>query len=160
MVGVVGSSPIAPTNTMQAPVPQGTGAFAFQAPGSYRANGRPDSGAASSASRPDGSRAAVMKSTCPCSPPKASALRLGTGMATTRPSYHHVAHLHVPIACAGVAVYPGDVIHGDADNIIVIPAYLALRVQRGEALWGPYPPGPQTGEEHGKSVAAGRPPLR
>ncbi|HEV8314715.1 MAG TPA: ribonuclease activity regulator RraA, partial [Burkholderiaceae bacterium] len=33
--------------------------------------------------------------------------------ATTRLSYHHVADLQVPIGCAGVAVYPGDVIHGD-----------------------------------------------
>ena len=51
---------------------------------------------------------------------------------------------------AGVAVYPGDVVHGDADNVTVIPAhlaaeladlceaqddleaYLAQRVQRGE----------------------------
>ena len=76
--------------------------------------------------------------------------------ATTRLSYHHVADLQTPIACAGVAVYPGDVIHGDADNISVIPAhlaadmadlceaqddikaYLAKRVAAGEALWGLY----------------------
>ena len=45
--------------------------------------------------------------------------------ATTRLSYHHVADLQVPIGCAGVAVYPGDVIHGDADNITVVPAHLA-----------------------------------
>ena len=30
--------------------------------------------------------------------------------ATTRLSYHHVADLQVPIGCAGVAIYPGDVI--------------------------------------------------
>ena len=30
--------------------------------------------------------------------------------------------------CAGVAVYPGDVIHGDADNITVIPAHLAAEM--------------------------------
>ena len=29
---------------------------------------------------------------------------------------------------AGVAVYPGDVIHGDADNITVVPAALALEM--------------------------------
>ena len=57
-----------------------------------------------------------------------------------------------------MAVYPGDVIHGDGDNITVIPAhvaeemaqlcearddieaYLAMRVQAGEPLWGLYPP--------------------
>ncbi|MBX3604046.1 MAG: ribonuclease activity regulator RraA [Piscinibacter sp.] len=97
--------------------------------------------------------------------------------ATTRLSFHHVADLQVPIACAGVAVYPGDVIHGDADNITVVPAhlaaelaqlceaqddleaYLALRVQRGEALWGLYPPSPETREQHRRWVADGRPAL-
>lgn len=95
--------------------------------------------------------------------------------ATTRLSYHHVADLQVPISCAGVAVYPGDVIHGDADNISVIPShlaqemaelceaqdalesYLALRVQRGESLWGLYPPGPETHAQYQAWVAAGRP---
>lgn len=47
---------------------------------------------------------------------KASAVALGTGIAPTRLSHHHVADLRVPIACAGVAVCPGDVIHGDADG--------------------------------------------
>jgi regulator of RNase E activity RraA len=97
--------------------------------------------------------------------------------ATTRLSYHHVADLQVPISCAGVAVYPGDVIHGDADNVTVIPAhlaaeladlceaqddlegYLALRVQRGEALWGLYPPSEATRAQHREWVAAGRPAL-
>ncbi len=95
--------------------------------------------------------------------------------ATTRLSYHHVADLQVPVGCAGVAVYPGDVIHGDGDNITVVPAhlaeemadlcekrddieaYLALRVQKGEALWGLYPPSPETREQHKAWVAAGRP---
>ena len=95
--------------------------------------------------------------------------------ATTRLSYHHVADLQVPIGCAGVAVYPGDVIHGDGDNISVIPAhcaeemanlceaqddleaYLALRVQAGEALWGLYPPSDATRAKHKAWVAAGRP---
>ncbi len=98
--------------------------------------------------------------------------------ATTRLSFHHVADLQVPIACAGVAVYPGDVIHGDADNITVIPShlaaemadlceaqddlenYLALRVQQGEALWGLYPPSEETRAQHKAWVAAGRPSLR
>lgn len=94
--------------------------------------------------------------------------------ATTRLSYHHVADLQVPVACAGVAVYPGDVIHGDADNITVIPAhlaaelaelceaqddleaYLAQRVNRGEALWGLYPPSQATRDQYQQWVAAGR----
>jgi regulator of RNase E activity RraA len=74
-------------------------------------------------------------------------------------------------------VYPGDVIHGDADNITVVPAafaeemaalceaqddlegYLALRVQRGDALWGLYPPSDATRAQHKAWVAAGRPAL-
>lgn len=97
--------------------------------------------------------------------------------ATTRLSFHHVADLQVPIGCAGVAVYPGDVIHGDGDNITVIPAhlaaemadacearddieaYLALRVQRGERLWGLYPPSEQTRADYRAWVEAGRPPI-
>ncbi len=102
----------------------------------------------------------------------------GAGItATTRLSYHHVADLQVPISCAGVAVYPGDVIHGDGDSISVVPAhlaaaladlceaqddleaYLASRIQRGEALWGLYPPSAATRQDHQAWVAAGRPAL-
>lgn len=97
--------------------------------------------------------------------------------ATTRLSFHHVADLQVPIGCAGVAIYPGDVIHGDGDNITVIPAhlaaemadlcekrddieaYLAMRVQAGEALWGLYPPSDATRAQYADWVATGRPPI-
>jgi regulator of RNase E activity RraA len=97
--------------------------------------------------------------------------------ATTRLSYHHVADLQVPISCAGVAVYPGDVIHGDGDNITVLPsawaaemadlaeaqdaleAYIEQRIRRGEALWGLYPPSDDTRAQYRAWVAAGRPPL-
>jgi regulator of RNase E activity RraA len=98
--------------------------------------------------------------------------------ATTRLSYHHVADLQVPIGCAGVAVYPGDVIHGDGDNISVVPAHLAAemadlcelqddleaylvqRLRAGEALWGLYPPSAQMREAHRAWVAAGRPSIQ
>lgn len=97
--------------------------------------------------------------------------------ATTRLSYHHVADLNVPISCAGVAVYPGDIVHGDGDSITIVPshlaaelapaceaqddleAYLAQRLARGEALWGLYPPSDATRAQHGQWVAAGRPAL-
>jgi regulator of RNase E activity RraA len=96
---------------------------------------------------------------------------------TTRLSYHHVADLQVPIGCAGVAVYPGDVIHGDGENITVIPAamaeemadlcekrddieaYLALRVRAGEPLWGLYPPDERTRAAYRAWCEAGRPPI-
>ena len=97
--------------------------------------------------------------------------------ATTRLSYHHVADLQMPIGCAGVAVYPGDVIHGDGDNVTVVPShlaeemaalceaqddlegYLAQRVAAGESLWGLYPPSAETRAQHQAWVAAGRPPI-
>jgi regulator of RNase E activity RraA len=96
---------------------------------------------------------------------------------TTRAAQHHVADLNVPIGCAGVAVYPGDVVHGDGDNITIIPAqwaeemadlcerrdgiegYLAMRVQAGEPLWGVYPPSEQTRAEYQAWVAAGSPAI-
>jgi 2-keto-4-pentenoate hydratase/2-oxohepta-3-ene-1,7-dioic acid hydratase in catechol pathway/regulator of RNase E activity RraA len=46
---------------------------------------------------------------------------------------------HVPwevnstIACAGVAVRPGDIIVGDGDGVIVVPAHLAMEVARDSA---------------------------
>jgi len=97
--------------------------------------------------------------------------------ATTRISYHHVADLQVPIGCAGVAVYPGDVIVGDADGLTVVPAhlaeelaeycslqddledYLAMRIASGEALWGVYPPSPAAISDYHAWVAAGRQPI-
>jgi regulator of RNase E activity RraA len=97
--------------------------------------------------------------------------------ATTRIAYHHVADLQVPIGCAGVAVYPGDIIVGDSDGITVVPphlaaeladfctqqddleGYLAMRIAAGEALWGVYPPSAQAYEDYDKWVAAGRPEI-
>jgi len=34
---------------------------------------------------------------------------------------HQPADLGLPIACGGVAVYPGDIIVGDGDGVVVIP---------------------------------------
>jgi len=61
-----------------------------------------------------------------------------------------------------VAVYPGDVLVGDRDGVVVIPraiaeeiadpslaqeqmeAYLNTRIKGGEPLWGIYPPSDET----------------
>lgn len=82
--------------------------------------------------------------------------------ATTRLTSFHVADLQVPVGCAGVAVYPGDVVVGDADGVIIIPRslaaviaddaleqeireeYLHTRVRNGESLIGVYPPNEDT----------------
>ena len=71
---------------------------------------------------------------------------------------HHATETQVPIGCGGVAVYPGDLIVGDADGVVVLPAHLAAeiaaeaeaqerleawilrRVQDGARLPGTYPP--------------------
>jgi regulator of RNase E activity RraA len=81
-----------------------------------------------------------------------------------RPSAPASFHLHsavdanVPIACGGVAVYPGDVLVGDADGVVVIPCHLAdevaadaleqeryeawvlKEVEGGKPIFGLYPP--------------------
>jgi regulator of RNase E activity RraA len=41
---------------------------------------------------------------------------------------HHAVDLQVPIACAGVAVYPGDVLVGEEEGVMVIPRHLAAEI--------------------------------
>lgn len=41
---------------------------------------------------------------------------------------HHPVDRNVPIGCAGVLVMPGDVIVGDAEGVVAIPAHVAERV--------------------------------
>jgi 2-keto-4-pentenoate hydratase/2-oxohepta-3-ene-1,7-dioic acid hydratase in catechol pathway/regulator of RNase E activity RraA len=41
--------------------------------------------------------------------------------------------VNVAIACAGVTVMPGDIIVGDGDGVIVVPAHLAMEVARDAA---------------------------
>jgi regulator of RNase E activity RraA len=43
-------------------------------------------------------------------------------------SAHHAVDRDVPIACAGVAIYPGDILVGDEEGVVVIPRYLAAQV--------------------------------
>ena len=75
---------------------------------------------------------------------------------------HHAIDQNIPIGCGGVAVYPGDVIVGDDEGVVVIPAHLAdevaeqaveqekmemfilERVQNGAKLAGTYPPNAET----------------
>ena len=41
---------------------------------------------------------------------------------------HHPLELNVPISCGGVLVLPGDVIVGDAEGVVVVPAALAEEI--------------------------------
>ncbi|MGF1476574.1 MAG: ribonuclease activity regulator RraA [Geminicoccaceae bacterium] len=45
--------------------------------------------------------------------------------APTNPILFHAVDLQVPIGCGGVAVYPGDVLVGDGEGVVVIPASIA-----------------------------------
>lgn len=81
-------------------------------------------------------------------------------------SHRFVIDLQVPIACGGVTVFPGDVVMGDANGVVVIPAALAAevadvaeererleewvvdRVREGRPLQGTYPPNEATMAEY------------
>jgi regulator of RNase E activity RraA len=71
---------------------------------------------------------------------------------------HHAVDMNVPIACGGVAVYPGDIVVGDGDGVVIVPrhlaeevardateqerleAFIAERIEAGAPLRGTYPP--------------------
>lgn len=70
---------------------------------------------------------------------------------------YHPADFQLPIGCGGVAVYPGDVVVGDDDGVVVIPRHLAAetaqegaenelkeefimgRIKAGRSIVGTYP---------------------
>lgn len=41
---------------------------------------------------------------------------------------HHACDIDVPIGCGDVPVYPGDIVVGDGEGVVVIPAHLANEV--------------------------------
>lgn len=93
--------------------------------------------------------------------------------ASTRPAYHRAIAMQEPIGCAEVAVYPGDIIVGDADGVTVIPRQIAAeiadaafeqerrekflftKIDAGAPLFGTYPAGPETLAEYEAWLAAG-----
>src|SRR6201984_1220010 len=48
--------------------------------------------------------------------------------APTNITRHHAIDLNVPIGCGDVLVFPGDVIVGDGEGVVAIPAHLADEV--------------------------------
>lgn len=50
--------------------------------------------------------------------------------APTGPILHHACDIGLPIGCGDVPVYPGDVVVGDGEGVVVVPAHLADEVAR------------------------------
>ena len=48
--------------------------------------------------------------------------------APTNLTLHQAIDINVPIGCGDAPVFPGDVIVGDADGVVVIPAHLAEEI--------------------------------
>ncbi|WPB57448.1 ribonuclease activity regulator RraA [Xylophilus sp. GOD-11R] len=79
--------------------------------------------------------------------------------------HHHAIDLNVPIGCGGVSVYPGDIMVGDEEGVVVVPSHLAEEIARdateqekmeafilekiegGARLAGTYPPNADTRAE-------------
>ena len=75
---------------------------------------------------------------------------------------HHATDINVPIGCAEVAIYPGDIMVGDEEGVVCIPQHLAqevaeaaheqeklerfiqYEVSNGAPLKGTYPPDEDT----------------
>jgi regulator of RNase E activity RraA len=91
------------------------------------------------------------------------------------PNYagHHAADMNVVVSCGGVAVYPGDIIFGDAEAVVVIPRHLAeeiaadaaemerrerflyKEIEAGRSIKGVYPPDDETMARYLGAVKSG-----
>lgn len=87
---------------------------------------------------------------------------------------HHAVDLNVPIGCGGVPVFPGDILVGDGEGVVVIPAHLAEeiahdaaeqdlfetyvteKVRGGAGIFGLYPPDEATQQDFARWKAARR----
>jgi regulator of RNase E activity RraA len=85
---------------------------------------------------------------------------------------HQALDIDVPIGCGDAPVFPGDIVVGDAEGVVVIPANIAdavadeafeqtvfedfvqEKVNEGRGIFGLYPPTPETREEFTKWRAA------
>jgi len=82
--------------------------------------------------------------------------------APTNLTLHQAIDINVPIGCGGVAVFPGDIIVGDMDGVMVIPnkiieevinecsemtlfeTFVMEKVKQGQTILGLYPPTEQS----------------
>ena len=101
--------------------------------------------------------------------------RAPSGPAT--PIALHPVEFNAPVGCAGVAIYPNDIIVGDAEGVVAIPRHLveevaaeceniadfetfvAMHIRAGRSIFGLFPATPQSTQEYQRWVADGRPTL-
>jgi len=85
--------------------------------------------------------------------------------APTNITLHHAIDINVPIGCGDAPVFPGDIVVGDGEGVVVIPAHLAdeiaaeatemtafedfvqERVLAGQSILGLYPPTEEANRE-------------
>ena len=88
--------------------------------------------------------------------------------ANTNLIHHHAIDFQIPIGCAGVSIFPGDVLIGDREGVLVIPheiasevaaaaleqqrleEFLLEKIRAGAKLPGTYPPSEDLLEEYRK----------
>lgn len=95
--------------------------------------------------------------------------------AAVPPNYagHHAADMNVVVSCGGVAIYPGDIVFGDDEAVVVIPRHLAeeiatdaaemerrerflyKEIEKGRSIKGVYPPDEDTSKRYLEAVATG-----
>jgi regulator of RNase E activity RraA len=91
----------------------------------------------------------------------------------TNLAQHHAVDINVPIGCAEVAIYPGDLMVGDEEGVVCVPREIASEVAKaaqkqdeleawiqneiagGKPLRGTYPPDPTTLERYHDSKSSG-----
>ena len=77
--------------------------------------------------------------------------------ANTNKTIHHPVDIQLPIACGGVSVYPGNIIVGDDEGVVVVPreyavqvaeqgveqerkeAFILSKIEQGASIIGTYP---------------------
>lgn len=102
--------------------------------------------------------------------------RQSSGPAT--PITLHPVEFNSAVGCAGVAVYPGDIMVGDGEGAVCIPRHLAdevaneavaaveyeefaaMHLRSGRSIFGLFPATPESKAEYERWLAAGRPALK
>lgn len=90
--------------------------------------------------------------------------------APTNLTLHQAIDINVPIGCGGAPVFPGDLMVGDGDGVVVVPldlvaelaeelpkmesfeAYVYDRVSKGDSIIGLYPPNEETLKKYQASM--------